>query len=430
MQYVVDYYQLNIDLSEGYDMDWQDNPEQAAFRSQVKDVIEKGLPEAYKEKGGDWVQDRKSDDPVIRQRAVDWQGVLADRGWVAPHWPSEYGGAGLSPVEQFIFKQEMTLADAPSVGGQGVSQLGPTLIVHGTDEQKAEHLPKILSGEVNWQQGYSEPGSGSDLASLQTRAVRDGDDYVVNGQKIWTSGAQYADWLYVLTRTDPEAPKHRGISFLLMQMGIPGLSIRPLIDMSGHHHFNETFFEDVRVPASNVVGEVDRGWYVGATLLDFERSNITGAISCRKSIEKLISYVHSDEGSDRHRLGESAGLRHQVADCYIRTEVQFNFSFRIISMQSAGQIPNYEASTSKLFNSELNQNIARTGTQVLGMYAQFWGHDDDDRNTYNDPPNDYAPLDGVFTQNYVRSVPSTIAAGTSEIQRNIIATRGLGLPRG
>ena len=427
---MVDYYQLNIDLSEGYDMDWQDNPEQAAFRSQVKDVIEKGLPEAYKEKGGDWVQDRKSDDPVIRQRAVDWQSVLADRGWVAPHWPSEYGGAGLSPVEQFIFKQEMTLADAPSVGGQGVSQLGPTLIVHGTDEQKAEHLPKILSGEVNWQQGYSEPGSGSDLASLQTRAVRDGDDYVVNGQKIWTSGAQYADWLYVLTRTDPEAPNHRGISFLLMQMGIPGLSIRPLIDMSGHHHFNETFFEDVRVPASNVVGEVDRGWYVGATLLDFERSNITGAISSRKSIEKLISYVHSDEGSDRNRLGESAGLRHQVADCYIRTEVQFNFSFRIISMQSAGQIPNYEASTSKLFNSELNQNIARTGTQVLGMYAQFWGHDDDDRNTYNDPPNDYAPLDGVFTQNYVRSVPSTIAAGTSEIQRNIIATRGLGLPRG
>ncbi len=427
---MVDYYQLNIDFLEGYAMDWQDNPEQAAFRSQVKDVIENGLPEAYKEKGGDWVQDRKSDDPAIRQRAVDWQGVLAERGWVAPHWPSEYGGAGLSPVEQFIFKQEMTLADAPSVGGQGVSQLGPTLIVHGTDEQKAEHLPKILSGEVNWQQGYSEPGSGSDLASLQTRAVRDGDDYVVNGQKIWTSGAQYADWLYVLTRTDPEAPKHRGISFLLMQMGIPGLSIRPLIDMSGHHHFNETFFEDVRVPASNVVGEVHRGWYVGATLLDFERSNITGAISSRKSIEKLINYVHSDEGSERNRLNESAGLRHQVADCYIRTEVQFNFSFRIISMQSAGQIPNYEASTSKLFNSELNQNIARTGTQVLGMYSQFWGHDDDDRNTYNDPPNDYAPLDGIFTQNYVRSVPSTIAAGTSEIQRNIIATRGLGLPRG
>jgi alkylation response protein AidB-like acyl-CoA dehydrogenase len=411
-------------------MDWNDTPEQAAFRAEVQELIESGLPEAYQGGKGEWVQDRKSEDATKRGAAEAWQAALADKGWIAPHWPKEYGGAGLTPIEQFIFKQEMSLAGAPAVGGQGVSQLGPTLIVHGTDEQKAEHLPKILSGEVNWQQGYSEPGSGSDLASLQTRAVRDGDDFVVNGQKIWTSGAQYADWLYVLTRTDPEAPKHRGISFMLMPMGLPGLSIRPLIDMSGHYHFNETFFEDVRVPASNVVGEINRGWYVGATLLDFERSNITGAITSRKTIEKLLNYVHTDEGEQRSRLDESVSLRHDIADRYIESEVQFQFSFRIISMQSAGQIPNYEASTSKLFNSELSQKLARTGTQVFGMYAQFWGHDDDDRNTYNDPPNPYAPLEGSFTQSYVRSVPATIAAGTSEIQRNIIATRGLGLPRG
>ena len=411
-------------------MDWDDTPEQAAFRAEVKDLIDSGLPVAYQGGKGEWVQDRKSDDPTKRGAAQAWQAALADKGWIAPHWPEEYGGAGLSPLEQFIFKQEMTEAGAPAVGGQGVSQLGPTIIVHGTDEQKAEHLPKILSGEVNWQQGYSEPGSGSDLASLQTRAIRDGDDYVINGQKIWTSGAQYADWLYVLMRTDPEAPKHRGISFMLMPRDLPGISLRPLIDMSGHYHFNETFFEDVRVPATNVVGEVNRGWYVGATLLDFERSNITGAITSRKTIQKLIDYVHSDEGQSRSRLDESVSLRHQVADRWVESEVQFQFSFRIISMQSAGQIPNYEASTSKLFNSELSQKLARTGTQVLGQYAQFWGHDDDDRNTYDDPPNDYAPLDGSFTQSYVRSVPATIAAGTSEIQRNIIATRGLGLPRG
>jgi len=410
-------------------MDWEDTSEQAAFRGEVRGLIENGLPADY-ENGGDWIQDRKSDDPAKLQRAQEWQDALAAKGWVAPHWPKEYGGAGLTPIEQFIFKQEMTLAGAPSVGGQGVSQLGPTLIVHGTDEQKAEHLPQILSGEVNWQQGYSEPGSGSDLASLQTRAVRDGDDFVINGQKIWTSGAQYADWLYVLTRTDPEAPKHRGISFMLMKMGIPGLSIRPLIDMSDHHHFNETFFEDVRVPVSNVVGELNRGWYVGATLLDFERSNITGAISSRKTINKLIDYVSTNEGTERSRLNESDALRHQVAECFIESEVQFNFSFRIISMQSAGQIPNYEASTSKLFNSELSQKLARTGTQVFGQYAQFWGHDDDDRNVSPTTPNKWAPLDGDFTQSYVRTVPSTIAAGTSEIQRNIIATRGLGLPRG
>ncbi len=411
-------------------MDWNDSQEQASFRAEVRGLIETGLPDGYGGGQGDWVADRKSADPEVSGRALAWQNALANKGWIAPHWPKEYGGAGLTPVEQFIFKEEMTLAGAPAVGGQGVSQLGPTIIVHGSDEQKAEHLPRILSGEVNWQQGYSEPGSGSDLASLQTRAVRDGDDFVLNGQKIWTSGAQYADWLYALARTDPEAPKHRGISFLLMKMDTPGISIRPLIDMAGFHTFNETFFEDVRVPAANVVGELNRGWYVGATLLDFERSNITGAITSRKSIEKLISYVHTDEGAERSRLAESDALRHQVAECYIESEVQFNFSFRIISMQAAGQIPNYEASTSKLFNSELTQKLARTGTQVLGQYAQFWGHDDSDRNTYDDAGNPYAPMAGDFTRSYVRSVPSTIAAGTSEIQRNIIATRGLGLPRG
>jgi len=411
-------------------MDWNDTPEQAAFRKEVQSVIESGLPEAYRTGHGEWVQDRKSENPEKRQAALDWQNALAAKGWIAPHWPKEYGGAGLTPMEQFIFKQEMSMASAPAVGGQGVSQLGPTLIIHGTDEQKAQHLPKILSGEVNWQQGYSEPGSGSDLASLQTRAVRDGDDYVVNGQKIWTSGAQYADWLYVLVRTDPDAPKHRGISFVLTPRDVPGLSLRPLIDMSGHYHFNETFFEDVRIPVANRVGEENRGWYVGATLLDFERSNITGAITSRKSIEKLVNFVNSDEGKPFSRLAESDPLRHQIAERYVETEVQFQFSFRIISMQSAGQVPNYEASTSKLFNSELNQKLARTGTQVFGMYAQFWGHDDDDRNTWDTPFNAYAPLGGSFTQNYVRSVPSTIAAGTSEIQRNIIATRGLGLPRG
>ncbi|MBT5775123.1 MAG: hypothetical protein HOH95_12175 [Dehalococcoidia bacterium] len=410
-------------------MDWNDSSEQATFRAEVQELIDNGLPAGY-ENGGNWVADRKSDDPAVSGRALAWQQALADKGWIAPHWPKEYGGAGLTPIEQFIFKQQMTIAGAPAVGGQGVSQLGPTIIVHGTDEQKEEHLSKILSGEVNWQQGYSEPGSGSDLASLQTRAVRDGDDFVVNGQKIWTSGAQYADWLYVLTRTDPEAPKHRGISFMLMKMDTPGISIRPLIDMAQNHTFNETFFEDVRVPALNVVGELNRGWYVGATLLDFERSNITGAISSRKTIQKLIDYVHTDEGQERSRLNESDALRHQVAECFIESEVQFNFSFRIISMQAAGQIPNYEASTSKLFNSELNQKLARTGTQVLGQYAQFWGHTDSVTDVSGAEENAYAPLDGDFTRSYVFSVASTIAAGSSEIQRNIIATRGLGLPRG
>jgi alkylation response protein AidB-like acyl-CoA dehydrogenase len=405
-------------------MDWNDNAEQAAFRAQVRGVIETKLPERYRrtheeEGGAGWQSDRKSSDPVAQQAAADWAGALAERGWIAPHWPKQYGGAGLTPMEQFIFKQEMAQAQAPGVGGMGVSLLGPTLIVHGTDEQKAEHLPRILSGEVAWAEGYSEPGAGSDLASLQTRAVKDGDEYVINGQKIWTSGAHTADWLFALVRTDPDAPKHRGISFLMMDIHTPGLNVRPLINMAWQHGFNETFFEDVRVPARNLVGEENRGWYVGASLLDFERSNIAGAIENRRLISNLVNYAKSDEGKQRSRLDQSDPLRHEIAEAHVQTEVLFNFSFRIISMQNRGLIPNYEASTSKLFNSELVQRVARLGTKVFGLYANLWER--------REP---LAPMGGQFTRLYVTSIPRTIAAGSSEIQRNIIATRGLGLPRG
>jgi alkylation response protein AidB-like acyl-CoA dehydrogenase len=312
---------------------------------------------------------------------------------------------------------EMAEARAPGVGGSGVQMLGPMLIVHGTEEQKQQHLSGILSGDVIWAQGYSEPGSGSDLASLQTRAVRDGDEYVVNGQKIWTSGAHHADWLFMLARTDPDAPKHRGISFLLLDRNTPGVSVRPLINMGWEHGFNETFFEDVHVPVSSRVGEENRGWYVGMTLLDFERSNITGAVDARRSLEALRDYVGTDEGAAKSRLASTPTLRGDLADRFIETEVMFNFSFRIISMQDRGLIPNYEASTSKLFNSELVQRMANTGVKVFGMHSNIWERDK-------------APMRAQFTRSYVGSVSATIAAGTSEVQRNIIATRGLGLPRG
>ena len=272
---------------------------------------------------------------------------------------------------------------------------------------------------MNGRQGYSEPGSGSDLASLQTRAVRDGDDYVINGQKIWTSGAHIADWLYVLTRTDPDAPKHRGISFLMVEKDAPGITVRPLINMGWEHGFNETFFEDVRTPAKNLVGEENRGWYVGATLLDFERSNIDGAVVARRTISELLDYVKTDDGRSKSRLGESDTIRHELAETFVQTEVLYNFSFRIISMQHAGQIPNYEASTAKLFASELRQTLARTGTKVFGLHSNLWDEDEE-----------HAPMKAEFTRAYVMTVPATIAGGTSEIQRNIIATRGLGLPRG
>ncbi|NIR60458.1 MAG: hypothetical protein GWO02_13560, partial [Gammaproteobacteria bacterium] len=247
---------------------------------------------------------------------------------------------------------------------------------------------------------------------------RDGDEFVLDGQKIWTTRGHEANWLFTLARTDANAPKHRGISFLLLDRETPGLDVRPLINMGWDHDFNEVFFEDVRVPVENLVGEENRGWYVGMTLLDFERSNISGAIEARRRIDKLRAYL-AGPGRARSRVDELASLRDRIADHAIETEVLFNFSFRIISMQNAGLVPNYEASVSKLVSSELVQRLANTGTKVFGLYANLW-----------DPDDKRAPMMASFTQTHVMGVSATIAAGTSEIQRNVIATRGLGLPRG
>ena len=406
-------------------MDWNDSPAQAEFRAGVRQLIAEKLPARYRGDDGaegegdgvEWMVERRSQDPVAQQASAEWATAISERGWIAPHWPVEYGGAGLSPIEQMIYNQEMAMAAAPRrVGGQGVSQFGPALVVHGTEEQKKEHIPKILAGERIWAQGFSEPGAGSDLASLQTRATRDGDFYVVNGQKIWTSGGHLADWLYVLCRTDPEAPKHRGISLIMMDKSTPGITVRPLVNMAWVHHFNETFFEDVRVPVANRVGEENRGWYVSMTLLDYERSNITGAVSARRQIRRLMDDVNGD-GKERARVKDDPSIRSAITDRYIESEVQFNFSFRIISMQERGLIPNYEASVNKLFGSELSQKMANTGVKALGLWGGVW---DEEK----------APVRGSFPKAYCLSVSSTIAAGTSEIQRGIIATRGLGLPRG
>jgi len=401
-------------------MDWVDTPEQAAFRREVRALIESRLPARYREaaaRGGPgertWEFDRKSTDPVARQAASDWHHALNERGWVAPHWPKEYGGAGLTPMEQFVLNQELARAGAPGVGGSGVSLLGPTLILHGTDEQRAKYLPPILAGEVVWAQGYSEPGSGSDLASLQTRAQRDGDDFIINGQKIWTSGAHTADSIFALVRTDPTAPKHRGISFILIEdIHTPGITVRPLVDVGGRHYFNEVFFEDVRVPAKNLVGELNRGWYVGMTLLDFERSNIGGAVGAKRNLARLIATIRADpELRDRVK---ASPVRHELAQRYIETEVMYQFSLRIASMQGRGQLPNDEASMAKLYNSELSQRMAQTAMQAMGLKGNLMEGSDE----------------SSYARNYIGMVPATIRGGTSEVQRNVIATRGLGLPRG
>ena len=392
-------------------MDFRDTPEEAAFRQEVREFLKTELRDEWKASPDEGEEDVAE----LYERRRPWREKLAKKGWIAPAWPKEYGGAGLTVMQQFIMNEEFAEARAPARDIFGVGMVGPTLIVHGSEEQKKEHLPRILSGEVRWCQGYSEPEAGSDLASLRMRAVKDGDDYVINGQKIWTSVAQWAQWIFMLARTDPEAPKHRGISYFLADMKTPGIEVRPLIDLSGRRLFNEVFFENVRVPARNLVGEENRGWYIGATTLDFERSNVGAAVGNRLLVEDLVKFVQEHAGEGVCTLPRHRALRHELADRMLEAHVARMLSVRVVALQAKGLIPSYEASVVKTYASELTQRIYNTGVKVLGLYGALWG--------------DEAPDHGRYARGYLESVGTTIAAGTSEIQRNIIAIRGLGLPR-
>ncbi|MSQ30185.1 MAG: hypothetical protein EXR68_06850 [Dehalococcoidia bacterium] len=401
-------------------MHWNDDAQQAAFRKEASAFIERELPARYHsdQLGPEaWSEDRHSGDPERQGYSLEWVRALAARGWIAPGWKKEYGGGGLTSMEQFILNHELAKHNAPMVGGQEISQIGPAIIIHGSDELKKEHLSRILTGETNWCQGFSEPGAGSDLASLTTRAVRDGDEYVVNGQKIWTSNAHHAEWIALLVRTDPDAPKHRGISFLLVNMKTPGISIRPLVNMAWDHHFNETFFEDVHVPVKNRVGDENRGWYVSVTLMDFERSRIRQAVSARRHFNEITDYLKTEDGEKKSRHHEFNSLRLELADRFIETEIAFNMALRVVSMQARGIVPNYEASILQLSIFETNQRTARSEARLYGLYSNIWS-------------GDWAARGGQAIHNYVSTVSSTIAGGSAEIQRNVIATRGLGLPRG
>jgi alkylation response protein AidB-like acyl-CoA dehydrogenase len=391
-------------------MDMRFGAKEEAFRSEVREFLSENLPKRDGPAGG---HDSRTNDQAFED-AKRFNAALATRGWIAPAWPKEYGGLGASIYEQMVMNEELGYAGAPDTGtrGFGVGMIGPTLIIHGNEDQKKAHLPRILSGDAIWCQGYSEPGAGSDLASLQTRAVRDGDDYVVNGQKIWTSGGHRANWMFLLARTDPDAPKHRGISFLLLDIkNTPGVEIRPLINMANRHHFNEVFFDNVRIPRENLVGEENRGWYVGMTLLDFERSGIGTTAAQRRTLERLTGYLKDAPAwkRERGRLG--------LAELVIENNVCKYLGYRIGDMQAKGRHPSYEASMIKVFQSELGQRIYRFGVNTLGLWGQLVPED----------PN--APFGGEMPEQYLTTVPATIYSGSNEIQRNIIATRGLGLPR-
>lgn len=370
-------------------------PEQEAFRKELQDFLEREVPRGGDLDGYDRAFSKK----------------LAERHWIGIAWPKEYGGQGLGSVEQMIYTEEMILHSAPrGYHFTAERQVGPSLILHGTEEQKRDWIPRIINADVSFALGLSEPGAGSDLAAVQTRAVRDGDEYIVNGQKIWTSGAHRCDAIWLVVRTDPDAPKHRGISCLMVDLDSPGITIRPLMDMTGQHHFNEVFFEDVRVPVDRRVGEENRGWYILAEHLDFERSGIERLVDLQHLFNDVMELAR-----ERAREGKLPdALRQRLAELTIELNVGRLMCYRVAWLQSVGRVPNYEASMAKAFGTEWSQRAMAAAMNLIQL----------DGGAYRE-----GTLASRVARTYLNAVSRTIAGGTSEIQRNIIATRGLGLPR-
>ncbi len=402
-------------------MDWSDTPEEATFRADVRATIAERLPAVYSDAEARlrrrtvrvWREDFFSDDPARREKAIAWRDALAGLGWTAPGWPREKGGAGMSLVQRRILGEELAAADAPGLGVASVDLFAH----HASERHQREHIPRILAGEALFAGGYSEPGSGSDLASLSTRAVRDGDDFIVDGQKIWSSGAHEADWMMVLVRTDPEAPKHRGISMLLVDLHSPGVQIMPLPNITYGHSFNETYFDGVRVPAENLLGAENEGWRVAMSGFEAERSTEYNADVSRRRLREPLAFALSERGRRQAPMGSA--LRDAVADRAIEIEVGAQFTLLIGSLHGRGEPLGYVPSATKLHGSHTLQRTTETTMRLLGLYCQLW-----------DPDEPRAPLFAAVPYHFLYYISATIGGGTSEIQRNVIATRGLGLPRG
>jgi alkylation response protein AidB-like acyl-CoA dehydrogenase len=396
-------------------MDFDFTAEQQEFRREVREWLAANVPPELRGRG--FAATRADRAQVERLR--EWQRILHKAGYVGIDWPAELGGRGASLVEQIILYEEMSRSQAPQpINRGGLSMLGPTLMKHGTAAQQARHLARILTAEEIWCQGFSEPNAGSDLANLQTRAVLDGNHYVVNGQKVWTSMAHVADWGFFLVRTDPAAPKHKGISFILIDMTAPGITIRPLRQITGEAEFNEVFLDNVRVPAANVVGKVNEGWEVAVTTLMYERDLLTMIrhISLRSALERLIALARRTRKHGRPAAADPV-LRQKIAQLAIaERSLQLN-GYRSLTRILQGGAPGPEGSTSKLFWSQVDQDLAEVATEVIGPYSQIAA------------PSRWAPDEGQWEFYCLLARDSGIRAGTSEILRNILGERVLGLPK-
>ena len=391
-------------------MDFDDTPEQAEYRKKVTtwlDANAKRLPEHAS-------KDRAPRTERSIEASQAWQAKKADGGWACLTWPKEYGGQGLSSIHNVIWNQEEAKYDTPpSMFGIGIGMLGPTIMAHGKDDQKDRYLNKMLRGDEIWCQMFSEPGAGSDLAGLQTSAVQDGDDWIVNGQKIWTTGAHYCKWGMVLTRTDVSVTKHRGITYFVVDMKSPGIEIRPIKQMGGGSAFNEVFFEDVRIPHENIVGEVNAGWRGAITTLMNERASIGGGGGIGPRLTDLIALAKETDWNGAPAI-EDPSVRQQLADFYIRLKGLEYTGYRTLTAISRGSTPGPEASIGKLVGAPLRQNMASFACELQGAAGSMMGEG--------------SPQDGVWPLAYLRAPGGRIAGGTDEIMRNIVAERVLGMP--
>jgi len=397
-------------------MDFRFSDREEAFRTEVEGFIKKELPADWTEKNTYWpggygtLSEFEAAGPHIEQ----FRHRLAERGWLNISWPKEYGGAGRTNIEQAIFHERMSYYRAP--GGEVATLIGgPTIMLFGSDEMKKEWLPKIARGEARFWLAYSEPNAGSDLASIQTRAVEDGDNLIINGQKIWGTAAHVSHYAWMLVRTDPNAAPHRGITLLIVDNQSPGVTIRPLRNICGSHSFNEAFFDNVVVPKKNIVGEKNKGWYYVMVALDFERLVIPIG-GFKRTFEEITQYTKETKHNGQS-LSQNPLIRNKLAEMAVEIEVAYMFFWQTAWMLDKGLVPNIEASVLKLFTTQLSQKLANTGMQVMGHYGPL------------ERESKWASLRGRVQAGYLDCISALVGAGTSEIQRNIIAMRGLGLPR-
>jgi alkylation response protein AidB-like acyl-CoA dehydrogenase len=386
-----------------------------AFRKEVEDFVDRELPTDWIEKSVYWpagygtLAQFEEANPQVEQ----FTRRLADKGWLTISWPKEYGGAGLGHIEQAIFHERMSYYRAPA--GEIATRIGgPTIMLVGNEEMKKEWLPRIASGEVRFWLAYSEPNVGSDLSSIQSRAIEDGDDLVINGQKIWGTAAHVSHYAWMIVRTDPAAPPHKGISLVIVDNASPGVTIRPLINICGFHSFNEVFFDNVRVPKKNIVGEMNKGWHYLMVALDFERLAVPIG-GFKRTFEEIVQFSRETNQNGQTFIQQPL-IRNKLADIAIQIEIAYMIFWQTAWMLDRSIVPNIEASLLKLFTTELSQKLANAAMQVMGHYGQLEG------------TSKWSALYGRVCLGYLDCISALVGAGTSEIQRNIIAMRGLGLP--